>query len=146
MHREILLHLRKKKFRLLTLWKQRLEEAFPLDEYEGQRPPPVLLFRSFEECIRILRNHPDGDPDWAAKDPSAETPGETFVADEKMLLQVFLVGEQVISDYLIEEKSLRRRVPPSEFLAFLHLLYHTWHNLLLCSLISQARSTFSTVR
>ncbi|MCC5789731.1 MAG: hypothetical protein JJT75_08850 [Opitutales bacterium] len=128
MYREILHHLRRKKFRLLSLWKERLEKAFPLDQWEGERPPPALLFRSLEECIRQLRRDHDPSETMAAPPIWSENTG---FADQKMLLEIYLAGEEILGEFVLSEEPLQKAVGPENLREFLDTLFHTWHNLLL---------------
>lgn len=134
MYREILNHLRKKKFRLLSLWKERLEKSFPLDQYEGERPPPALLFRSLEECIRQLRRDHET-PEEVAPNSLSVTPSilpeEGVCTDQKMLLEIYLAGEEILGEFVLNEEPLKKAVGPENLREFLNLLFHTWHNLLL---------------
>ncbi|MCH8474572.1 MAG: hypothetical protein LAT55_05020 [Opitutales bacterium] len=132
MYREILQHLRKKKFRLLSLWKERLEKSFPLDQYEGQRPPPALLFRSLEECIRQLRKDQEPEPE-DPPSPPILSEGEGS-CDPKMLLEIYLAGEEILGEFVLNDEPLRKAVGPENLREFLDVLFHTWHSLLLAQM------------
>ena len=143
MYRDIFQHLRKKKFRLLTRWKQRLEESFPLETTDLPRPPPLLLFRTFDECLRLLRQEPpENDPGsnpftnlaWTDKDEREAMPDERWWT-------IYLIGEEVVADYVMNESKLREKYPPPELLAFLNHLFHTWHTLMLRQLTFTAGET-----
>lgn len=129
MYRNIVMQLRKKKFRLLSRWKQRLEEAFPLETTDQPRPSPLLLFRTFEECLRQLPENSGQVHLWTRE--HSQEPDKPTLPEDQRWWQIHLIGEEVVADYVLHDPGLRDKHSPELLLNFLNQLFHTWHNLIL---------------
>ncbi len=127
--REILRQLRRKKFAVLVQWKQELEIKFPLHVDEKARLPPRLLFRSFDEVVcRLKRGEYDTRRSRIFALAGDLTSGSLPPIDR--YLEVFLTGEQVLGDFVVDAAE---RGPDSccdVLLAFQNALYEVFHEII----------------
>ncbi len=142
--REILRLLRRKKFAVLVQWKQELESKFPLYLDAGTRLPPRLLFRSFDEVVGRLKR-----PETGRRTRMFTLAGnlpEDGLPPLERYLEVFLTGEQVLGDFIIEAAESGSEPFWEAFVAFQSALYAAFHEIIRRELALYRTAAGATVR
>lgn len=91
--------LQKRKFRLVTRWKFALKENIgsPLP---AQSPfPYMLIFRAFDEVVRMLKFSPD-DPHIAAHDSFLCDINADVSLSADQYMELFLTGRDILGDFI----------------------------------------------
>jgi hypothetical protein len=99
MSREMLQHLQKKKFRLLVRWKVMLKARASFRVPRLDRFPHALIFRTFDEILRLMRLAAAGAPlDVRQGNLAAHLADRLPSADQYM--EILLAGRDVVEEFL----------------------------------------------
>jgi hypothetical protein len=96
--------LQKRKFRLVTRWKFALKENIgsPLP---AQSPfPYMLIFRAFDEVVRMLKFEPN-DPHFGAHDSFLCDINADISLSADQYMELFLTGRDILGDFIEGDSS-----------------------------------------
>ena len=105
--------LQKRKFRLVTRWKTALKQNIGLHLPSQRQFPYTLIFRSFDEVIRLLKlesleGYHDPAESFLAEIPDPLTPS----SDQYM--ELFLTGRDVLGEFIDSDSSFCALFSPDD--------------------------------
>lgn len=106
MHCGPLVAIQRRKFRLLIGWKTTLKAAASFRLLPPERFPHTLMFRAFQEILRLTKLAASGARLDAGPSLLLEVPRDDPGLSPDQYMDVFLVGREVLADFLASDEKL----------------------------------------
>ncbi|BET67764.1 hypothetical protein ASA1KI_26820 [Opitutales bacterium ASA1] len=91
--------LQKRKFRLVTRWKSALKDNIGFQLPSQQHFPYALIFRAFDEVVRLLKSDSSNDRIDLHESLLSEFPGEDCPSADQYM-ELFLTGRDVLGEFV----------------------------------------------
>jgi hypothetical protein len=105
--------LQKRKFRLVTRWKAALKENLGVQLPEHVQFPYTLIFRTFDEMIRLLKLECPGVPG-AANESFLAGVSPTLAPTSDHYMELFLSGRDIMGEFVENDPSFCALFPEAD--------------------------------